>query len=182
MCKGLDAKLVAAAVVTQPVSDSLLSELRTALSTALTAPDLQQSQSHASKAFVMAAQQLLGDIDDAVRAISIRRGEMVNTGPSGAAAPAAGFVASHVDRGDRVPYAHDDWDNENDGIDDDNDDEDNDDDDCADSLGDAVAERNVGRETSGEAVWPEAKQIKLAREAAQQEIQVENHPEFQGLG
>jgi hypothetical protein len=62
MCRGLDAKLIEAAVVTEPASNSLLSELRTALSTALTAPDLQQSQSNASKAFVMAAQQLLGDM------------------------------------------------------------------------------------------------------------------------
>jgi hypothetical protein len=62
MCRGLDAKLIEAAIVTEPASNSLLSELRTALSTALTAPDLQQSQSNASKAFVMAAQQLLGDM------------------------------------------------------------------------------------------------------------------------
>ena len=82
MCNGLDAKLVEAAIVNTPGADSLLPELRTALSAALAAPDLQQPQSAASKAFVVAAQQLLGDSDDALQAISIQRGQMVNTGPS----------------------------------------------------------------------------------------------------
>ena len=136
MCKGLDAKLLDAAIVAEPASNSLLSELRTALSTALTAPDLQQSPSNASKAFVMAAQQLRGDIDDALQAISIRCGRMVNAGPSGAQ------TASHVDQvthtdadGDSAGNDwYDDWDGG-----------------WEDSVGDAVAEGNVGRETSGEA-------------------------------